>query len=72
MVLEGIKLAIIGISVVYLFLIILMFITQALGRILPPDPPVVAPPRPAGRNAGTDHSVIAAITAAIGTHRKKQ
>jgi len=73
MIVEGLTLALVGMGVVFVFLIILVFVIQISSRILAPytatelaEAEVAAKARP---DAARSERTIAAIAAAIALHR---
>lgn len=81
LVMQGLEMAMMGMGFVFVFLIMLVFCTTILSRIVrltepavPDDVPVPKPESRAAdsRSAFPDTRLIAVITAAIGEHRRQR
>ncbi|MGO2355075.1 MAG: OadG family protein [Marinomonas foliarum] len=73
---DGFGLMVLGMGFVFLFLIILIFATKYMSRLLNylfPEQPVVAPNSSKGLNSsGVDAQLTAVITAAVHQHQKSK
>lgn len=70
MIVEGFKLMIIGMVIVYIFLITLMFLVMLTSRFFKGKPSAVTPARTAGKTDGNE--LIAVISAAIAAYRSRK
>lgn len=70
MIVEGFKLMIIGMVIVYIFLITLMFLVMLTSKFFKGKPSAATPTRTAGKSDGNE--LIAVISAAIAAYRSKK
>lgn len=77
--LDGVKLMVMGMAAVYVFLILMVFLMNLLSKLLSPlakarflEPAPAAPKKPAAKKAaaGNDAALAAAAVAAVKAHTK--
>jgi len=71
-ILEGLKLMILGMVIVYLFLILLFLAITAMGRILPEEKLQLQKHFGTGNIKNNKTAIIAAITVAVNAFRKNK
>lgn len=69
MIVEGLKLMIIGMIIVYVFLITLMLLVILTSKLFKTQP-ASSPPRPSKKSDGTE--LVAVISAAIASYRARK
>ncbi|RBP79951.1 oxaloacetate decarboxylase [Marinomonas rhizomae] len=75
---DGVGLMVLGMGFVFLFLVVLIFATGYMSRLLNylfPEAPAVAAPKLAAKNlstSGVDAQMAAVITAAVHQHRNNK
>jgi len=77
MTIEGLKYMVLGMTTVFLFLLLMIYVlklqTKLLNKYFPPKPVSVAPvkaAKPVSSASSEDEEVVAAITAAITEYKK--
>jgi oxaloacetate decarboxylase gamma subunit len=72
MIIEGFKLMVVGMLVVYVFLTMLLWSIKAMGAILPEELPPVPKKKAVKKKAagGMQPEIVAAISAAISAYRR--
>lgn len=77
-ILEALQLALIGMTVVLIFLTLLMYVVTAIGKLLPPEAQPVAVPRAvaaggaAAASSENSDAVAAAISIAVALYRQRR
>lgn len=75
MIVESLSLMVLGMGIVFTFLIILLFSVIIMGKVIQkyfPEPVVSNPVKPASSSAPSDQgAVVAAISTAIAMHRRR-
>ena len=74
---EGVTLMMLGMGFVFSFLVVLIFATTAMSKVVvkffpEPEPVIPAPVAPAQTGNGVDPKLLAVLKAAVQEHRSRQ